>query len=65
MLSIDPKIYWFLWLLIYGFIIAIAYPQRRRNKLTFEQLLITAGFSSAGVFALLKVLVHCHCLILG
>jgi hypothetical protein len=58
MLAIDPKIYWILWLITYGFIIATASPKRRRNKLTFEQLLITAGFSSAGVFALLKVLVN-------
>jgi hypothetical protein len=58
MLSINPKIYFPVWLITYGCIIAIAYSYRRRNKLTFEQILITAGFSSGSVFALLKVLVN-------
>ena len=52
----NAKIYWLLWGITVIFAIAIGYRNRRRTK-TIEQIILTAGFSLAGVFALLKVLI--------
>lgn len=57
MIDINSKIYWLLWLATYVSIVAIAHRNRRRTGLTDQEIMITAGFSLAGVFALLKVLV--------
>ncbi len=53
----NAKIYWLLWVITVMFTIAIGYRNRRRTKLTIEQIILMAGFSLAGVFALLKVLI--------
>lgn len=57
MIAINNKIYWLLWLITYVCIVTIAHRNRRRTGLTDQEIIITTGFSLAGVFALLKVLV--------
>jgi hypothetical protein len=57
MIEINSKIYWLLWLVTYVTIVTIAHRNRRRTGLTDQDIIVSAGFSLAGVFALLKVLV--------
>jgi hypothetical protein len=57
MIEINSKVYWLLWLVTYVGIVLIAHRNRRRAGLTDQDIIVTAGFSLAGVFALLKVLV--------
>ncbi len=58
MIPVNPLIYWVLWLVSYVIVIIVATKRRRQSGLTDEQILITAGFSLAGVVALVKVLVN-------
>ncbi len=58
MIAINPLIYWLLWLFSYAIVLILAYQRRRQTGFTTEQIIITAGFSLAGVFALLKVLIN-------
>jgi hypothetical protein len=57
MIEINSKVYWLLWLITYVGIVSIAHRNRRRTGLTDQDIIVTAGFSLAGVFALLKVLI--------
>ena len=58
MAILDSRIYLALWLLVYAIVFLLAHRRRKYTKLTDEQIIITAGFSLAGSFALLKVLVN-------
>jgi hypothetical protein len=58
MIVFNPLIYWILWLISYAIVVFLAHRRRRKTGLTDEQIIITAGFSLAGVFALLKVLIN-------
>jgi uncharacterized membrane protein YqgA involved in biofilm formation len=57
MIPINAKVYWLLWLIIYVAVVTIAHRNRRRTGLTDQDIIVSAGFSLGGVFALLKVLV--------
>jgi hypothetical protein len=54
----NPFVYWLIWFVTYGIILTCAYRRRQRTRLTIEQIVMTAGFSLASVFALLKVLIN-------
>jgi hypothetical protein len=57
-ITVNPVVYWLLWFVTYGIVIVLGHNRRRKTGLTDEQIIITAGFSLAGVFALVKVLVN-------
>lgn len=54
----SPRLYWFFWFFAVVVVSAFAHQQRRATGLTDEKIIITAGFSLAGVVALLKVLMN-------
>jgi hypothetical protein len=58
MAILDSRIYLALWLLVYAIVVILAHRRRKYTKLTAEQIILTAGFSLAGVFALFKVLAN-------
>lgn len=58
MAILDSRIYLALWLLIYAIAVVIAHRRRNKTGRTDEQIILTAGFSLAGVFALFKVLAN-------
>jgi hypothetical protein len=57
-IAVNPFVYWVLWLVTDIVVIALAHKRRRQKGFTDEEIIITAGFSLAGVFALIKVLVN-------
>jgi CHASE2 domain-containing sensor protein len=49
----NAKIYWLCWILTLTVTIALGYRNRSRNRFTIQEIILIAGFSLAGVFALL------------
>ena len=58
MAILDSRIYLALWIVVYAIVVVIAHRCRNKTGRTDEQIFLTAGFSLAGAFSLLKVLVN-------